>query len=87
MSGGNICSNDKKYGGLGAMMANLLHHQEERAASARCAVAAASATPAPAKATLAPLGASGTKKSPPVAVAEHTWLTMLDMYFIRSHSQ
>ena len=57
------------------MMANSLRHQEERAASARRAVAAASAAPAPAKATLAPLGASGTKKPPPVAVAKCTWLT------------
>ena len=66
------------------MMYNLLRHQdnahahrweEERATSARRAVAAASAAPAPAKATLAPLGASGTKKSPPVAVAKCTWLT------------
>jgi hypothetical protein len=75
MSNGNICSDDEKCGGLGAMVANSLRHQEERAASAQCAVAAASAVPAPAKATVAPLGASGTKKSPPVAVAERTWLT------------
>jgi hypothetical protein len=75
MSNGDICSNNEKYEGFGAMMANLLRHQEERAASARHAVAAASTVPAPAKATVAPLGASGTKKSPPVAVAKHTWLT------------
>ena len=35
----------------------------------------ASAAPAPAKATVAPLRASGTKKSPPVDVAERTYLT------------
>ena len=75
MSDGNICSDDEKYGGFGAMMANLLRHQEECVESARRAVAAASAAPAPAKATLAPLGSSGTKKSPPIAVAKRTWLT------------
>ncbi len=30
MSGGDICSNDEKYGGSGAMMANSLRCQEER---------------------------------------------------------
>ena len=30
MSDGDICSDDKKYGGLGAMMANSLCRQEER---------------------------------------------------------
>jgi hypothetical protein len=30
MSDGDICSNDEKYGGFGAMMANSLHRQEER---------------------------------------------------------
>ena len=30
MSDGNICSNNKKYGGFGAMMANSLRCQEER---------------------------------------------------------
>ncbi len=30
MSDGDICSNDKKYGGFGAMMANSLRRQEER---------------------------------------------------------
>ncbi len=69
MSNGNICSDGKKYGGLGAMMYNSLRHQDD--ARARRAVAAANATPSPAKATLSPLGALGTNKSPPVAVAEH----------------
>jgi hypothetical protein len=75
MSDGDIYSNVEKYRGFGAMMANVLRHREERATSARCAVAVASAVPAPAKATVAPSGASGTKKSPPVAVAECIWLT------------
>jgi hypothetical protein len=30
MSDGDICSDDKKYGGFGAMMANSLRCQEER---------------------------------------------------------
>jgi hypothetical protein len=56
------------------MMYNLLRHQdnaharrweEERATSARRAVAAASAAPAPAKATVVAVRAPGTKKSPP----------------------
>ena len=86
MSDGDICSNDKIYGGFGAMIANDLRcgeeertcrREEERAACAQpqCAVAVASAAPAPAKAAVAPLRASGTKKSPPVAVAERTYLT------------
>ena len=54
-------------------MYNSLRHQDD--AHTRRAVVAASNGPAPAKATLAPLGALGTKKSPPVAVAERTWLT------------
>ena len=49
--------------------------EEERAASVQRAVAAASAMPASAKATVAPLHASGTKKFPPAAVAERTYLT------------
>ena len=81
MSNSDTCSNDKVYGGLGAMIYNNLRRGEEertccrekeRATSAWHAVAAASATPAPAKATVAPLRASGTKKSPPVAVAART---------------
>ena len=73
MSDGNICSNDKIYGGFGAMIANNLrcgeeeHTRcwgEERAASAQPAVAAASTASTPTKATVAPLHASGTKKSP-----------------------
>jgi hypothetical protein len=30
MSDGNICSDDEKYGGFGAMMANSLRRQEEQ---------------------------------------------------------
>jgi hypothetical protein len=70
MSDGDICSNDKRYEGSFAMMANSLRHQEDRAASARRAVAAAVAAPAPAVAA----AGAGTKV-PPVAVAERTWLT------------
>ena len=75
MSDGDICSDGEKYRGFRAMMANSLHHQGEHAASARGAVAVASIFSAAAKATVASLGASGTKKSPPLAVAECTWLT------------
>ena len=84
MSNGDICSNNKIYGGFGTMIPNNLgrgeeerarRQEEESAASARCAVAAASTAPAPAKATVAPLRASGKKKSPPVTVAERTYLT------------
>ena len=58
-----------------AMIANNLHRgekertrrwEEERAASAQRAVVAASAAPAPSNATVAPLRASETKKSPPL---------------------
>ena len=85
MSDGDIFSNDKIYGEFGTMIANDLHcgekacaccWEEEHAASAQCAVVAASApAPAPAKATVSSLRASGTKKSPPVAVANRTYLT------------
>jgi hypothetical protein len=73
MSNSNICSNDEKYGGFGAAMANSLHCWD-CAAPAR-AVAVDSATPARAVAAVAASGAPGTKKSPPVTVAKHTWLT------------
>ena len=65
-------------------MCNLLSHQdntctchreEERAASGRHAVAAASAAPTPAKATVAATRTPGTKKSPPIAVTKRTYLT------------
>ena len=81
MSHGDICSNGEIHGGFGAMIANGLHRGEEertRRWEEECAassVAVASATPAPAKATVAPLRASGTKKSPPVAVTKRTYLT------------
>ena len=56
MSDGGLCSNVEVYGGLGAMIYNNLRGGEEkcarrweegRAASARHAVVAASAAPAP----------------------------------------
>ena len=84
MSDSNICSKDKIYGGFGAMIANNLRRgederarcrEEECAACTQRAVAAASAAPAPAMATVAAARAPGTKKSPPVAVTEHTYLT------------
>jgi hypothetical protein len=62
MSDGNICSDDEKYGGFGAAMAKSLHCQD-------------SAAPAHAVAAVAAARAPGTKKSPPVNVAECTWLT------------
>jgi hypothetical protein len=75
LENGNICSNNKRCGGFGAMMASLMHHWEEHTTSAQRAVAAASAVLAPAKAAVAPFGASGTKNPPPVADAKRTWLT------------
>ncbi len=72
MSDGDICSDDERYGGYFAMEANELRHQEDRAASARRAVAAAVAAAAPAH-TVA-VARAGTK-IPPVAVAERKWLT------------
>ena len=62
MSDGDICSDDEKYGGFGAVMATLLRRRD-RTAPAR-AVAAVAAAPAP-----------GTKKSPLVNVSERTGLT------------
>jgi hypothetical protein len=80
MSEGDICSDDEKYGGFGAAVANSLHRRD-RSAPTR-AVAADSAAPAPAMAAAQSVPApavaaarSGTKKPPPVAVAERTWLT------------
>jgi len=73
MSDGDICSDDERYGGLGAMMYNSLRHQDDRrAARARSAVAAAvaAAAPVPAVAAAAPVPAVA-----PVAVAERKWLT------------
>ena len=64
-----ICSNNKKYGGFGAAVANSLHCRDRAAPT--LAVAVDSAAPAPAVAA----ARSGTKKSPPVAVAKRTWLT------------
>ena len=63
MSDANICSNNKKYGGFGAAMANSLHCWDH-AAPAR-AVAANSTAPAHA---MAAARGPGKKKSPPVTV-------------------
>jgi hypothetical protein len=73
MSDGDIYSNDEKYGGFGAAMAKSLHCRD-RAVPAR-AMAADSAAPAHAVAAVAADSTPGTKKSPPVNVAERTWLT------------
>ena len=76
----DICSDNERYGGFGAVVANLLHCRDRAAptgaeaadvAAPAPAVAAAQSAPAPAVAA----ARSGTKKSPPVAVAERTWLT------------
>ena len=75
----DICINDEKYGGFMAAEVNSLHCRN-RAMPTR-AVAANSVAPAPAvAASTAPAPAvavarSETKKSPPVAVADCTWLT------------
>jgi len=61
MSDGDICSDNEKYGGFGAAMANSL--AADSAASAR-AVAAVAVAHAP-----------GTKKSLPVPVVERIWKT------------
>ena len=72
MSDGDICSDNERYGGFGAAIANSLCRRD-RAAPAR-AVAADSAA-ARAVAAVAVARAPGTKKPPPVTVAENTWLT------------
>jgi hypothetical protein len=76
----DICSDDERYGGFGAAVANLLHRRDRAAPTG--AEAADVAAPAPAMAAaqsaLAPAVAAaraGTKMSPPVAVAARTWLT------------
>ncbi len=51
MSDGDICSDDEKYGGFGAVMATLLRRQDRT-------------TPARAVAAVAAARAPGTKKSP-----------------------
>jgi hypothetical protein len=62
MSDGNICSDDEKYGGFGAAMANSV--AADSAAPARV-VAAVTAARAP----------GGTNKSLPVTAAERVWKT------------
>ena len=62
MSDGDICSNDERYGGFGAAMANSLAAYSD--APARV-VAAVTAVRAP----------GGTKKSLPVTAAERVWKT------------
>jgi len=61
MSDADICSNDKKYGGFGAAMAN--------------SAAADSAAPERAVSAVAAAHAPGTKKSLPVTVVERIWKT------------
>ena len=84
MSDGDIYSDNSMYGGFRGMMYNLLRHQdnararhweEECTTSTRRAVAAANAAPTHVDETVAVARAPGAKKSPPVAVAEHTYLT------------
>ena len=60
MSDGDICSNDERYGGFGAAMANSLAAYSD--APARV-VAAVTAVRAP----------GGTKKSLPITAAERVW--------------
>ena len=62
MSDGDICSNDERYGGFGAAMANSLAACSD--APARV-VAAVTAVRAP----------GGTKKSLPITAAERVWKT------------
>ena len=61
MSDADICSDDEKYGGFGAAMAN--------------SVAADSTAPAHAVAAVAVAHTPGTKKSLPVTVVERIWKT------------
>ena len=63
----------ENYGGFGATMANSLRCWDR--ATPKCAVAADSAVPARAVAAMAAARVPGTKKLPPVTVAERTFLT------------
>jgi hypothetical protein len=76
----DICSDNERYGGFGAVVANLLHCRDHAAPTGAEAADVAAPAPAVASAQSTPALAvaaarSGKKKSPPVAVAERTWLT------------
>jgi len=62
MSDADICSDDEKYGGFGAAMANSV---AAYSAAPACVVAAVTAARAP----------GGTKKSLPVTAAKRVWKT------------
>ncbi len=76
----DICSDDEKYGEFGGAVANSLHRRDPASPTGAAAADIAAPAPAVAAAQSAPAptvaaARSGTKKSPPVAVAERTWLT------------
>jgi hypothetical protein len=76
----DICSDNEKYGGFGAAVANSLHCRDRATPTGAEAADVAAPAPAVAAAQSAPTPAvaaaqAGTKKSPPVAVAKCTWLT------------
>jgi hypothetical protein len=73
MSG--ICSDDEMNGGFGAAVANSLHRRDRAAPTGAAAVDIAALAPTVAAVRSGAAARSGTKKSPPVAVAECTWLT------------
>jgi hypothetical protein len=76
----DICSNNEKYGGFGAAVANLLHRRDRAVPTGAATADIAAPAPAVAAAQSAPASTvaaarSETKKPPPVAVAKRTWLT------------
>ena len=68
MSDSDICSNDKKYGGFGAMMTNLLHHQEERELCAAHSYSVFAPNPAAVAAVRVPVS----KNPPPVTLIDES---------------
>ncbi len=65
MSDGDICSNDEKYGGFGAMMANSLRCQEERQEEREQRAARSLSVFSPKTAAVAASRASASKNPPP----------------------
>ena len=65
MSDGDICSDDEKYGGFGAMMANSLRRQEERQEEREQRAARSRSVFATKTANVAALHAPAGKNPPP----------------------
>ncbi len=68
MSDGDICSNDEKYGGFGAMMANSLRCQEERQEEREQCAARSLSVFVTKTANVAALRAPAGKNPPPVTL-------------------